>query len=69
MFLTAIFSGIWFWPYQCWPYLQILGNGYGPYAVDDEAQQYVAYRYADHPNLSLNQPILVAGSLLIQIDL
>lgn len=31
VFLTAMFSDIWFWPYQCSSYLQILGNGYGPY--------------------------------------
>lgn len=31
VFLTAMFSDIWFWRYQCSPYLQVLGNGYGPY--------------------------------------
>jgi divalent anion:Na+ symporter, DASS family len=31
VFLTAMFSDIWFWRYQCSPYLQVTGNGYGPY--------------------------------------
>jgi di/tricarboxylate transporter len=31
VFLTAMFSDMWFWRYQCSPYLQVLGNGYGPY--------------------------------------
>jgi DASS family divalent anion:Na+ symporter len=31
VFLTAMFSDIWFWRYQCSPYLQVLGNGYGLY--------------------------------------
>lgn len=31
VFLAAMFSDIWFWRYQCSPYLQVLGNGYGPY--------------------------------------
>lgn len=26
VFLTAMFSDIWFWPYQCSPYLQVAGN-------------------------------------------
>jgi di/tricarboxylate transporter len=42
VFLTAMFSDIWFWRYQCSPYLQVLGNGYGLYY---DGARFMAYNF------------------------
>ncbi|MDB5758597.1 MAG: hypothetical protein JWM30_1886 [Burkholderia sp.] len=54
VFLTAMFSDIWFWRYQCSPYLQVLGNGYGPYY---DSMQFMTY------NLLINIARVIAVML------
>lgn len=40
VFLTALFSDIWFLPYQCSPYLQVVGSGLGRYYRQAEFLRY-----------------------------
>ena len=43
VFLTAMFSDMWFLPYQCSPYLQVVGSGMGRFYEQAEFLRYNHY--------------------------
>jgi len=40
VFLTSLFSDIWFIPYQCSPYIQVISGGYGRYYKVSDFMRY-----------------------------